>query len=225
MTDSMIHTSGTHLNAQSAAEIQPAESTTIPTSRVVENPRAAAIFHGAQSMKFSTGTAVDGHTQSYSAQNSAVATSTMVAPSKWDSRRYDESFQTIITDIKEKGNYRVFADLERQKDNLPKVTYHSEDRGKRDVVGWCSNDYLCMGRHPKVLDAMHTTLDKSGAGSGGTRNISGTNHHHVLLEKEVSKRPCLGAREIRYLLVQILTCKHPSVLEGFCIAGCCVCAS
>ena len=91
-----------------------------------------------------------------------------------------------ITDaLKEAGNYRVFNDVLREAGNFPKTIWYSK-YGIKNVINWCSNDYLGMGQHKVVLDAMHTALDASGAGSGGTRNISGTTHYHVALEMEIA---------------------------------------
>ena len=96
---------------------------------------------------------------------------------------FESFFNSRLDALKESGEYRTFADLKRE-GAFPYAYHQSEDR---DVTVWCSNDYLGMGQNPQVLDAMRKALEECGAGAGGTRNISGTNHYHILLERELAE--------------------------------------
>jgi 5-aminolevulinate synthase len=151
---------------------------------------------------------------------------------------YDASFQSTIAALKRERRYRVFADLERRVGQLPHALWRGAG-GEREVVVWCSNDYLGMGQHPKVIDAMCAAARTMGAGAGGTRNISGTNRALVQLEAELAdlhgKQAALvftsgyvsnhtGIATIARLLPDCLILSdaynHNSMIEGVRAAGC-----
>ena len=96
-----------------------------------------------------------------------------------------EPFEKLIADLKDNGKYRVFNDILRENGKFPNAIWYGPYNIKT-ITNWCSNDYLGMGQHKVVLDAMHTALDHTGSGSGGTRNIGGTSHYHVALEHELA---------------------------------------
>jgi 5-aminolevulinate synthase len=151
---------------------------------------------------------------------------------------YNQSFSSAVAALKREHRYRVFADLERKAGQFPHALWNSPS-GPRNVVVWCSNDYLCMGQHPKVIEAMCTTARTMGAGAGGTRNISGTNRALVQLEVELAdlhgKEAALvftsgyvsnhtGIATIARLLPDCLilsdALNHNSMIEGVRAAGC-----
>jgi 5-aminolevulinate synthase len=152
--------------------------------------------------------------------------------------QYDRFFADALTRLRDERRYRVFADLERIAGRLPHAIWHSP-HGAREVVVWCSNDYLGMGQHPKVIGAMVETATRMGTGAGGTRNIAGTNHPLVELEHELAdlhgKEAALvftsgyvsnetGIATIARLLPDCLILSdawnHNSMIEGVRQAGC-----
>ena len=94
-------------------------------------------------------------------------------------------FTELLQTLKDNGKYRVFNDIVRERGEFPNAIWYGPYNIK-NIVNWCSNDYLGMGQHKVVIDAMHTALDQTGSGSGGTRNIGGTSHYHVALEHELA---------------------------------------
>lgn len=98
---------------------------------------------------------------------------------------YQAKLGEALKSVKDEGRYRVFADIKRHRGDFPRATFHTP-QGPREIIVWCSNDYLGMGQHPVVIEAMHKAIEEVGAGSGGTRNISGTTRYHVELEEELA---------------------------------------
>ena len=99
---------------------------------------------------------------------------------------YESNLEQAISRLHDEGRYRTFIDIERERGEFPNAVWRHPDGSQRPVTVWCGNDYLGMGQNPIVLQAMHDALDLVGAGSGGTRNISGTTRFHNELESELA---------------------------------------
>ncbi|MDX8348569.1 5-aminolevulinate synthase [Cognatiyoonia sp. IB215446] len=106
---------------------------------------------------------------------------------------YDAQLDSAINRLHDEGRYRTFIDIERKRGQFPHATWRKPDGSEQPVTVWCGNDYLGMGQHPVVLAAMHEAIDATGAGSGGTRNISGTTVYHKRLEAELADLHCKEA--------------------------------
>ncbi len=100
---------------------------------------------------------------------------------------FNQFFDDRLATLKQDGNYRYFIELMRETGNFPYAKFFQDTKEHSQVKVWCSNDYLCLGQNPQVLEAMKQAIDLTGAGAGGTRNISGTNHYHVLLENKLAE--------------------------------------
>jgi 5-aminolevulinate synthase len=106
---------------------------------------------------------------------------------------YQAAFRSALHQVRQEDRYRIFADLKRHRGAFPRATWTRPDGQEREVTVWCSNDYLGQGQNPVVIEAMHAAIDAVGSGSGGTRNISGTTHYHVELERELADLHGKGA--------------------------------
>ncbi len=130
---------------------------------------------------------------------------------------FESLVQQRLESLHQEGRYRVFADLKRRRGFFPVADHLAADES-REITVWCSNDYLGMGQHPAVLDAMHEAIDAVGAGSGGTRNISGTTHYHVELESELAdlhgKEAALLFNLVPGTVVFSDEKNHASMIEG-----------
>jgi 5-aminolevulinate synthase len=100
--------------------------------------------------------------------------------------RYRKEFKSSVDTVRAEGRYRVFRDVRRTCGEFPKATWYKEDGTEQQITIWCSNDYMGMGQNPCIIEAVKQAVDSAGTGSGGTRNISGTTHYHVQLEKELA---------------------------------------